>query len=65
MKALQSHLNLEDKDLMEKLLSTGHLDQKFAQRLQTVLLRARGKQAADIADFLGIHQSSVSVHQPV
>ena len=62
MKALQPNLNLEDKDLMEKLLSTGHLEQKFAQRLQTVLLRARGKQTADIAGFLGIHQSSVSAY---
>ena len=62
MKALQPNLNLEDKDLMEKLLSTGHLEQKFAQRLQTVLLRARGKQTADIADFLGIHQSTVSLY---
>ena len=62
MKALQPQLNHEDKDLMEKLLSTGHLEQKFAQRLQTVLLRARGKQTTDIADFLGIHQSSVSTY---
>ena len=62
MKALQPNLNLEDKGLMEKLLSTGHLEQKIAQRLQTVLLRARGKQTTDIADFLGIHQSSVSTY---
>jgi transposase len=62
MKALQPNLNSEDKDLMEKLLSSGHLEQKFAQRLQTVLLRARGKQTSDIADFLGIHQSSVSAY---
>jgi hypothetical protein len=62
MKALQPNLNLEDKDLMEKLLSAGHLEQRFAQRLQTVLLRARGKQTGGIADFLGIHQSTVSLY---
>jgi transposase len=62
MKALQPQLSQEDKDLMEKLLSTGHLEQKYAQRLQTILLRARGKETTDIADFLGIHQSSVSTY---
>jgi len=62
MKALQPQLNQEDKELMEKLLSTGHLEQKFAQRLQTILLRARNKETGDIADFLGIHQSSVSAY---
>jgi transposase len=62
MKALQPNLNPEDKDLMEKLLSAKHLEQKYAERLQTVLLRARGKGTAEIADFLGIHQSTVSLY---
>jgi lambda repressor-like predicted transcriptional regulator len=45
---------------MEKLLSTGHLEQKYAQRLQTVLLRARNKGTSEIADFLGMHPCTVS-----
>jgi hypothetical protein len=43
MKALQPNLNPEDKDLMEMLLSAKHLEQKYAERLQTVLLRASEK----------------------
>jgi transposase len=62
MKALQPNLNQEDKELMEKLLSAGHIEQKFAVRLQTVLLRARGKGTAEIADFLGMHPSTVSLY---
>jgi transposase len=60
MKTLQPILNSEDKDLMEKLLTTVHIQHKFAVRLQTVLLRAKGKGTGEIADFLGIHQSTVS-----
>jgi transposase len=62
MKALQPNLNPEDKDLMEKLLSAKHLEQKYAERLQTVLLRARGKGTGEIAGFLGIHRSTVSLY---
>ena len=62
MKALQPNLNPEDKDLMEKLLSAKHLEQKYVERLQTVLLRASGKGTGEIADFLGIHQSTVSLY---
>jgi transposase len=60
MKTLQPQLNTEDNELMEKLLSTGHIKHKYAVRLQTVLLRARGKGTDEIADFLGIHRASVS-----
>jgi transposase len=60
MKPVQPNLNDEDKDLMEKLLSAGHIEHKYAERLQTVLLRARGKGTDEIADFLGIHKSTVS-----
>jgi len=60
MNALQPQLNSEDKELMEKLLSAGHIEHKFAVRLQTVLLRAKGKGTAQICDFLGIHQATVS-----
>ncbi len=60
MKALQPQFDPEDKELMEKLLSTGHIEYKYAVRLRTVLLRAQGEGTGDIARFLGIHQSSVS-----
>jgi transposase len=62
MEKLQPVINTEDKDLMEKLLSTGHLEQKYAQRLQTVLLRARGKGTNEIVDFLGMHPCTVSLY---
>ena len=62
MKALQPQLIPEDKDLMGKLLSAGRIEQKYARRLQTVLLRARGKGTGEIADFLGIQQGTVSLY---
>ena len=60
MKALQPNLNREDKDLMEKLLADGHLQDKYAVRLRTVLLRAKGKGTGEISEFLGIHQATAS-----
>jgi len=46
---------------MEKLLSAaGRVAKKIAQRMQTVLLRARGKGSGEIADFIGIQQGTVS-----
>jgi transposase len=60
MKALQPNLNAEDKDLMEKLLAAGHVQFKYAVRLQTVLLRAKGKGTSEISEFLGINQATVS-----
>jgi transposase len=62
MKELQPHLNQEDKDLMEKLLSAGHLEYKYALRLQTILLRTKGKGTNEIAEFLGIHQSTLGLY---
>jgi transposase len=62
MKELQPELNKEDKDLMEKLLAAGHIEHKYAVRLQTVLLRAKGKGTSEISDFLGIHLSTVSLY---
>lgn len=55
-------MNGEDKDLMEKLLGAGQLRDKYAVRLRTVLLRARGKGTADIADFLGIDPATVPLY---
>jgi len=60
MKALQPILNPEDKELMEKLISAGHIEYKYAVRLQTVLLRAKNKGTEEISEFLGIHQATVS-----
>ena len=44
MKALEPQVNEEDKELMEKLLSAGHIEHKYAVRLQTLLLRAKNEQ---------------------
>jgi len=60
MKALQPKINSEDKELMEKLLSAGHIEYKYALRIQTVLLREKGKGTGEICEFLGIHQATVS-----
>jgi len=62
MKTLQPELNPEDKNLMEKLLSAGHVQHKYAVRLQTVLLRAKGKGTNEISEFLGIHPSTVGLY---
>jgi len=62
MEKLNPEINAEDKDLMEKLLNAGHIEHKYAVRLQTVLLRARDKGTNEIADFLGIHPSTVSLY---
>jgi len=60
MNKLQANINSEDKEMMEKLLSAGHIPHKIALRLQTVLLRLRGKGTGEIADFIGINISTVS-----
>ena len=62
MKELQPQLNPEDKLLMERALAAGHIQHKYAVRLQTVLLRAKGKGTGEISEFLGIHQSTVGLY---
>jgi len=62
MKELQPRLNPEDKIMMERALSAGHIQHKYAVRLQTILLRAKGKGTGEISDFLGIHQSTVGLY---
>ena len=62
MKELQPQLNPEDKVLMERLLAAGHIQHKFAVRLQTILLRTKGKGTGEISEFLGIHQSTVGLY---
>ena len=62
MKALQANLNPEDKELMENLLSGGHIEHKYAVRLQTVLLREKDKGTGEISEFLGIDRATVSLY---
>jgi transposase len=62
MKQLEVNINAEDKCLMENLLNAGHIKYKYAVRIQTILLRAKGKGSDDIADFLSIHPCTVSLH---
>ena len=62
MKKLQPEINKEDKNLIEKLLSAGHIEYKYAVRLKTILLRAKGKGTNEISEFLGIHQSTVGLY---
>ena len=47
---------------MEALLSAGHIEYKYAVRLQTVLNRARGVSTNIVASVLGIDLNSVSNH---
>ena len=49
----------EDKTLMEKILAGGHIEYKYAVRLQTVLNRAKGISPGEIAKCLGIHINSI------
>jgi len=62
MKRLKTELNKEDKTVMEKLLSAGRIEHKYAIRLRTILLRENGKGTTDIAEFLGIHKSTVGLY---
>ena len=62
MKELQPQLNPEDKILMERALAAGHIQHKYAIRMQTILLRAKGKGTGEISEFLGIHQSTVGLY---
>jgi transposase len=55
-------INEEDKSLMEKILAAGNIRHKFAARIQTVLHRAGGKGANEIAEFPGIHPMTVSLY---
>ena len=62
MKAIQANINSEDKELMEKLIGAGRIEHRYAIRLQTVLLRTKGKSTREISEFLGIHQSTVGLY---
>jgi hypothetical protein len=47
---------------MEKLLSAGHVEHKYAVRMRTVMLREQGEGTSEIAKFLGIHQNTISAY---
>ena len=47
---------------MEALLAEGHIEHKFAVRLQTVVNRAKDLSTNDIALFHGININTVSNH---
>jgi transposase len=53
-------VNEKDSLLMEELLKAGHIEYKYAVRLQAVLKRAKGLSTNSIASFLGINLNSVS-----
>jgi len=50
----------KDLKLMETLLAAGHIEHKFAVRLQTVINRAKGITTNTVALVLGINLNSVS-----
>jgi transposase len=59
-KEIKAALAAEDKVLMEQLLASGHIEHKYAVRLQVVLHRANGKAPTDIAEYLGININTVT-----
>jgi len=59
-RTITSLVNEKDSLLMEELLKAGHIEYKYAVRLQTVLNRAKGISTNSIASFLGINLNSVS-----
>ena len=61
-KSLIPALVADDKILMEKLLVSGHIEYKYAIRLQVVLNRAKGKLPTEIAEYFGIHINSVAAY---
>jgi transposase len=61
-KAIAPEINADDKTLMEDLLRSGHIEHKYAVRLQTVLHRAGGKSPTEIAEYLGININSVTAY---
>jgi transposase len=59
-KVILPQVNEKDIMLMETLLSKGHIEYKYAVRLQTVLNRAKGISTTTIASVLNINLNSVS-----
>jgi transposase len=61
-KAITVQVKENDIKLMEEILAAGHIEHKFAVRLQAVVNRAKGRSTTDIALFMGINLNSVSNH---
>ena len=59
-RAISPSMNEKDLMLMEALLAAGHIEHKYAVRLQTVVNRAKGVSTNTIASVLGINPNSVS-----
>jgi transposase len=59
-KAILPQVNEKDIMLTETLLTKGHIEHKYAVRLQTVLNRAKGVSTATVASILNINLNSVS-----
>ena len=59
-KAITPLVNEKDRMLMEELLKAGHIEYKYAVRLQTALNRAKGFSTNRVASFLGINLNSAS-----
>jgi transposase len=60
--AIKPTIKEKDERLMEALLSSGHIEHKYAVRLQTVLNRSKGIATNTVALVLGINLNSVSNH---
>lgn len=61
-KAIKPELKGNDLKLMEAILADGHIEHKFAVRLQTVINRAKGLTTNGTALFLGMNINTVSNH---
>jgi len=61
-KTIKPELQGNDLRLMEAILAEGHVEHKYAVRLQTVINRANDLSTNDIALFLGININTVSDH---
>jgi hypothetical protein len=61
-KAILPQVNEKDLQLMRVLVAEGHIQHKYAVRLQTVLNRANGESTNTVASILGIDINSVSNH---
>jgi len=59
-RAVVPQIELGDIELMEKILSTGSIQHKFAVRIQAVLGRARRQSTKDLAFILGLNAVTVS-----
>ena len=59
-KAILPHAQEKDIKLMEALLAAGHIEHKYAVRLQTVLNRDKGVSTNTVSSVLGISLNSVS-----